>query len=49
MFERWHWTLDDVENIEYEDFVMLADAVDQLNRRDAEIIKNRQAAAQGRK
>lgn len=44
MFERWHWTLDDVEQLDYSDFCIFADAVKTLNERDAEAI----AKARGR-
>jgi hypothetical protein len=44
IFERFHWTLEDVENMEWDDFCLVADGVQELNRRDAEAMK----AAQGR-
>jgi hypothetical protein len=45
MFERWHWTLENVESMEFEDFILLADAVADLNRRD---IEARKAMTRGR-
>ncbi len=38
MFERWHWTMSDVEALDWEDFTLLADSVQALNKRDAEAI-----------
>jgi hypothetical protein len=38
IFERFGWTLDDVENMEFLDFCMVADGVQQLNQRDADAI-----------
>jgi len=47
IFERFHWTLEDVEALDFSDFCLIADGVQALNRRDAdEIAKLR--AAQGR-
>lgn len=39
MFERWHWTLEDVERLEWEDFLILAQAVNEINRKEAEAYK----------
>lgn len=39
MFERWHWTLEDVEALDFFDFCILADAVSHLNKRDIEARK----------
>ena len=36
IFERFGWTLGDVEDLEWVDFCMVADGVAELNRRDAE-------------
>lgn len=38
IFERFHWTLEDVDNLEFTDFCMIADGVFELNKRDAEAI-----------
>jgi hypothetical protein len=38
IFERFHWTLEDVEAIDFDDFCLIADGVQELNRRDAEAI-----------
>jgi hypothetical protein len=46
IFERFHWTLEDVEALEWDDFLLIADGVRELNRRDAEEIA-RIRAAQG--
>ncbi len=43
MFERWHWNLPDVEELDWDDFLLLADAVEELNRRDAEAIAKARA------
>jgi hypothetical protein len=40
IFERFHWTLEDVERLEFVDFCLIADGVTELNRRDAEAIAN---------
>jgi hypothetical protein len=37
IFERFGWTLEDVEKLEFADFCMIADGVAELNKRDAEI------------
>jgi hypothetical protein len=47
IFERFHWTLEDVEALDFTDFCMIADGVKELNRRDAEEIAKIRAA-QGR-
>lgn len=39
MFERWHWTLEDVERLDWDDFVLLSEAVHDINRREAEAYK----------
>lgn len=44
MFDRWHWTLEDVEALDFEDFLLLADAVQELNKRDAETIAKARSA-----
>jgi hypothetical protein len=44
IFERFHWTLEDVDAMEFDDFVLVADGVQELNKRDAEAFK----AAQGK-
>jgi hypothetical protein len=36
MFERWHWTLSDVEDCEWDDFILLADTVEAINKQEAE-------------
>jgi hypothetical protein len=36
IFERFKWTLEDVENLEFFDFILIADGVQFLNKRDAE-------------
>jgi hypothetical protein len=40
IFERFHWTLEDVEKLDFDDFILIADGVQELNRRDAEAIAN---------
>lgn len=45
MFERWHWTLNDVDDMEFDDFTLLADVVHELNQRD---MKAREAASKRR-
>ena len=47
IFERFHWTLEDVEALDWYDYLLIADGVQELNRRDAEEIA-RIRAAQGR-
>lgn len=42
IFERFHWTLEDVEAMDWGDFCLVADGVQELNRRDAEAIKTAQ-------
>jgi hypothetical protein len=37
IFERFGWTLEDVERMEFFDFCLVADGVYELNKRDAEI------------
>jgi hypothetical protein len=37
IFERFGWTLEDVEKLEFDDFCMIADGVSELNKRDAEL------------
>jgi hypothetical protein len=44
IFERFHWTLETVEAMEWDDFLLVADGVQALNQRDAEAFK----AAQGK-
>jgi len=44
IFERFHWTLEDVEALDFTDFCMIADGVKELNRRDAEEIAKLRAA-----
>ena len=44
IFERFHWTLETVEAMEWDDFLLVADGVHELNKRDAEALK----AAQGK-
>jgi hypothetical protein len=46
MFERWHWTLENVDNMDFDDFCLLADSVDHLNKRDQEA---RAAQAKGKR
>jgi len=42
MFERWHWDLvQNVDPMDFEDFILLADVVQHLDQRD---MKSRQAA-----
>jgi hypothetical protein len=41
MFERWHWNLEDVECLDFEDFVLFADACQALYERDMENAKTR--------
>lgn len=36
MFERWHWDLGTVERLDWDDFVLLAETVRELNRREME-------------
>jgi hypothetical protein len=38
IFERFHWTLEDIEALDFDDFCLIADGVTELNRRDAEAI-----------
>jgi hypothetical protein len=47
IFERFHWTLEDIEALDWWDFMLIADGVQELNRRDAEEIA-RIRAAQGK-
>jgi len=35
VFERWHWTMQDVEEIDFEEWYEIADVVEALNKRDA--------------
>lgn len=44
IFERFGWTLGDVEALDWFDFMLVADGVQELNKRDAEA---RARAAQG--
>jgi hypothetical protein len=44
IFERFHWTLQTVEELEWDDFLMIADGVSELNTRDAEAIAKARAA-----
>ncbi|MCS3449842.1 hypothetical protein M2222_001337 [Bradyrhizobium elkanii] len=44
VFERFHWTLETVDRMDFDDFILVADGVQALNQRDAEAIK----AAQGK-
>ncbi|MDB5610667.1 MAG: hypothetical protein JWP25_7567 [Bradyrhizobium sp.] len=47
IFERFKWTLEDVEALDFSDFLLISDGVAALNQRDAdEIAKIR--AAQGK-
>lgn len=39
IFERFHWTLETVEQMDWDDFLLVADGVQALNQRDAEAIK----------
>lgn len=41
IFERWKWTLSEVEALDWDDFCLFADAVQELNRREAEANKPR--------
>lgn len=41
IFERWKWTLTEVEALDFDDFVALADAVQELNKREADAMKAR--------
>jgi hypothetical protein len=36
IFERFKWTLEDVEAMDFFDFCLVADGVQHLNKRDAE-------------
>jgi hypothetical protein len=38
IFERFGWTLEDVERMEFFDFCLVADGVQELNKRDAEAV-----------
>jgi hypothetical protein len=49
IFERFHWTLEDVERLDWDDFILIADSVQELNRRDAEEIARLRAAQGGGK
>ncbi len=49
IFERFHWTLGDVEALEWDDFCVISDGVKALNERDAEEIARLRAQAQGNK
>jgi hypothetical protein len=40
MFERWHWTMEDVDELEFDDFTLLADTVGEINKREAEARNN---------
>ena len=42
IFERFGWTLEDVERMEFFDFILVADGVQALNQRDAEAYKTAQ-------
>lgn len=35
MFERWHWSMSDVEDMDFEEWFDIADVVEALNKRDA--------------
>lgn len=35
VFERWHWTMSEVEAMDFEEWYQIADAVEALNKRDA--------------
>jgi hypothetical protein len=36
MFERWHWSMGQVEELDFEEFTVLADTVQEMFKRDAE-------------
>jgi hypothetical protein len=42
IFERFGWTLEDVDRMDFDDFMLVADGVQALNVRDAEALKNAQ-------
>lgn len=35
MFERWHWTMADVEALDFDEFCLLADTITEINKREA--------------
>jgi hypothetical protein len=49
IFERFHWTLEDVEALEWDDFCLIADGVQELNKRDVDEIARLRAAQGGKK
>ncbi|WP_316201038.1 hypothetical protein [Bradyrhizobium sp. SZCCHNS30571] len=44
IFERFGWTLDAVEALEWDDFLLIADGVQFLNKRDQEAMEAAQKA-----
>lgn len=42
MFERWHWSFDNVEDLEWDDYVAFSDAIEHINKKEADAIKKAQ-------
>jgi len=41
MFERWHWSMQDVDDLDFDEFCLLADTIEITTKREAEARRNK--------
>lgn len=34
MFERWHWSMQDVDELDFDEFCLLADTIREIHKRE---------------